>query len=430
MSEIPAQEQEYRKQIHVVGGGTIEPVREHLALVARAYGGTARRLGQLCTEQFPQMDVNVHLTRMADPRSMIETSEDLRRLAYELTADVDTKVVFWNPAVVDFQGQVGDVPSAMHAERLSSSEEQLMKLSPADKIVDIFRTVPVDGAKKPRKDIVMVGFKTTTGASPEEQFSRGLRLMKNASLNLVLANDTKTRNNMIILAHEAPDLETTDRELALRSLVELAYYRAHLTFPNSLVRDGQPVPWESDEVFPTLRAVVDYCREQGAYKAFDGKTAGHFAAKIDSQTFLTSIRKSNFNELDKVGLVRVETEGSDDHVIAYGAKPSVGGQSQRSVFEQHPEADCIVHFHCPPKPGAQVNTVSQREYECGSYECGENTARGLMPVEDGEIKVVYLDNHGPNIVFHHSVDPQKIINFIAANFDLSQKTGGYIPASA
>lgn len=421
-------ENQYQKQIHIVGGGTIEPVREHLALAARAYGGTAKRLGALCREQFPEMGVNVHLTRMADPRSMIETSTDLRRLAYELTADLDTKIVFWNPAVADFQGQVGDVPSSMHAERLRSSEGHTMQLTPTDKIVDIFRTVRVDGMEKPRKDIHAVGFKTTTGATPEEQYSRGLALMKNASLNLVLANDTITRHNMVITPEEAVYHETNDRDLALRGLVEMAFYRSQLSFTESTVIDGQPVRWESEEVFPALRAVVDYCRKHGAYKPFQGKTVGHFAAKIAPGVFLTSVRKSNFNELDRVGLVRVETDG-DDHVLAYGAKPSVGGQSQRYVFEQHPEADCIVHFHCPPKPGAEVNTVSQREYECGSHQCGENTSRGLMPVGDGKIKIVYLDNHGPNIVFHHSVDPQEVIDFIDKNFDLSQKTGGYIPVA-
>lgn len=428
MSEIPAQEQEYRKQIHIVGGGTIEPVREHLALAARAYGSTARRLGYLCRTELPELDTNVHLTRMADPRSMIETSEDLHRLAHEITADLTTKVVIWNPAVADFRGQVGDVTSGIHAERLRSTDEQTMKLTPNKKIIGTFRTVPVNGMQKPRKDIVAVGFKTTAGAEPIEQYSRGLKLMKDASLNIVVANDTRTRNNMIILPHEVVDTETTDRDLVLRSLVELISTRINLTFTESTVIDGQPIPWESDEVFPALRTVVDYCRQKGAYKPFQGKTAGHFAAKIGHHTFLTSIRKSNFNDLEKVGLVRVETDG-DDHVLAYGARPSVGGQSQRSVFDEHPEADCIVHFHCPPKPGAQVHTVSQREYECGSHQCGENTSRGLRSVGDGKIKVVYLDNHGPNLVFHHSIDPQEVINFIKDNFDLSQKTGGYIPQS-
>ena len=36
-----------------------------------------------------------------------------------------------------------------------------------------------------------------------------------------------------------------------------------------------------------------------------------------------------------------------------------------------------------------------------------------------------LDNHGPNITFHHSIDPQEVIDFIGRNFALTEKTGGY-----
>ena len=62
-------------------------------------------------------------------------------------------------------------------------------------------------------------------------------------------------------------------------------------------------------------------------------------------------------------------------------------------------------------------------FECGSHECGQNTSDGLRPVGNG-IECVYLDNHGPNIVFHRSTDPQKVIDFIDQNFDLSQSTDG------
>lgn len=40
-----------------------------------------------------------------------------------------------------------------------------------------------------------------------------------------------------------------------------------------------------------------------------------------------------------------------------------------------------------------------------------------------------LDQHGPNVVFNSSTDPRKVIDFIERNFDLSAKTGGYIPKS-
>jgi hypothetical protein len=145
--------------------------------------------------------------------------------------------------------------------------------------------------------------------------------------------------------------------------------------------------------------------------------------KIADDKFLTSRRKTNFNNLNSTGLVEVKTDGPDK-VVAIGSKPSVGGQSQRIVFEQNPERDCIVHFHCPTKPGSNVPVVSQREFECGSHECGQNTADGLAMLEDG-IEVVYLDNHGPNIVFNHNIDPNRVIKFIDDNFDLTQKTGGY-----
>ena len=142
--------------------------------------------------------------------------------------------------------------------------------------------------------------------------------------------------------------------------------------------------------------------------------------KISEKEFLTSIRKSNFNDLAKNGLVRVITD-TEDTVIAYGAKPSVGGQSQRIIFSEHNDYDCIVHFHCPIKEGSDVPVISQREYECGSHECGQNTSNGLKKFDN--LSAVMLDNHGPNIVFHHSINPEEVIAFIQKNFDLSGEHG-------
>jgi hypothetical protein len=253
-----------------------------------------------------------------------------------------------------------------------------------------------------------------------------LRLLKSTSANLVLANDTKTRLNMVITPEEASYHETTDREVALRGLVEMAYLRSHLTFTRSTIVAGEPVAWESELVPASLRTVVDHCIARGAYKRFRGVTAGHFAVKIGPTSFLTSRRKTDFNDMKNVGLVKVETDGPDN-VIAYGSRPSVGGQSQRILFGDHPEYDCVVHFHCPIKEGSPVPAVSQREFECGSHECGKNTSRGLRRF--GNLEAVYLDQHGPNIVFHHSVDPVEVIRFIEANFNLEGKTGGYMIAN-
>jgi hypothetical protein len=420
------------KTVHVIGGGTVSHVRTHLALCAPAYGQTARRLAALCLEHDTTMDVELHLTKMADPSSTLETHADVRELTKRITADPRTKIIFFNPAIVDFDGTVEGEPSGKKAARLRTSDadgkpnEFLLKLTPAAKILRLIRIggeLPDDPA--PRKDVFLVSFKATAGATPEEQYKLGLKALKTSSSNLVLANDVITRNNMIIVPEEAVYHETTDREAALKGLVEMAYLRSHLTFTRSTVIDGQPVPWSSDLVPGSLRTVIDWCISQGAYKQFLGVTAGHFAVKLDDTTFLTSRRKTDFNALKKVGLVKVKTDGPDS-VIAYGSKPSVGGQSQRIVFADHPGADCIVHFHCPLKVGSAVPTVSQRGFECGSHECGRNTSRGLKRF--GNLLAVYLDQHGPNIVFPRTIDPAEVIAFLGANFDLREKTGGYAVA--
>ena len=143
------------------------------------------------------------------------------------------------------------------------------------------------------KDIFAVAFKTTSGATPEEQYIAGLNLLKEASVNLVLANDVKTRLNMVITPEEARYHETTDREAALMGLIEMTLLRSHLTFTRSTVVAGEAVPWDSELVPEALRTVVDHCISAGAYKPFRGATVGHFACKVNDHTFLTSIRNSH-----------------------------------------------------------------------------------------------------------------------------------------
>lgn len=279
-----------------------------------------------------------------------------------------------------------------------------------------------DAAKirRTRKDIFLVGWIHTPESTEYAQYEAGLSFCKKNSCNLVIVQSQN--RNMVVSPEEARYHISADLHETLQGAVEMAYRRSHLTFTRSTVVAGQAVPWTSDLVPANLRAVVDYCIRKNAYKPFNGATAGHFAVKINDHTFLTSIRKTNFNKLNEVGLVKVVTDGPDN-VIAYGFKPSVGGQSQRIVFSDHPDTDCIVHFHCPKKDESPVPTVSQREFECGSHECGRNTSQGLKRF--GNLWAVFLDRHGPNIVFSKDTDPQEVIQFIEANFDLSQKTGGY-----
>lgn len=417
------------KEIHVIGGGTISHVRNHLALTAPAYGGTARQLGRMFYD-YASLDYSLvtHLTKMANSgMSELETNEDVSKLVDTLIANPNVKIIIFNVALVDFDGAItrmatqgwADVPtpSGKYEERLYTADgERKLRLRPTSKLISKIR--------KERKDIFLVGFKTTCGATEDDQFLHGLHLLKSSSCNLVLANDTKTRINMIITPEQARYSVTTDREAALKELVSMTLARSKGTFTRSTVVEGDSIPWNNLTVPASLKKVVDYCIAGGAYKPFNGATVGHFAykniwSKQGDEGFITSKRKVDFNKLSEVGMVHCRST-SDKEVIAYGAKPSVGGQSQRIVFKDHPEMDCIVHFHCPPKT-KDLSVRSQKEFECGSHECGKNTSNGLREDEPG-IKCVYLDKHGPNIVFNRNIDPQKVINFIEKNFDLSQST--------
>lgn len=439
---------EHTKTIYVLGGGTFNHVRSHLALAAPAFGGTARQIyddlmwraiWDLPTGWKPQLE----LTKMADHTSKLITNADVANYVDKIIADPMAKIVFFNVALCDFTGSIDGVEGAKYAERLKSREgSKSIDLEMSDKLVGKIR--------KHRKDIFLVAFKTTADATEGEQYLAGLNLLKANSCNLVLANDVVTRKNMIIVPEEARYCVTDNREQVIRELVTMAICRAKLHFTRSIVVPGETVDWNGPQVPPALREVVNHCIKEGAYKPFRGSTAGHFAYKVDERTFITSKRKTNYNNLDEVGLVKVVSDGPDS-VIAYGAKPSVGGQSQRIVFAEHEDVDCIVHFHSPLKNtftsrsrystchstytdlmtssppffDSHVPKRPQQMLECGSHECGKNTSDGLQLMEPG-IKAVFLEEHGPNIVFNRNVDPKRVIAFIDRHFDLSQKTGGLV----
>lgn len=383
------------KEVHIIGGRTEET---DWGWSGDDWQGTtheeiARKIAQVAGEQIDTMDIKLHLTDPSGGSEGIRTDKDILELSHQLVGSFATKLVFYS-----VYGPNVFLPLwGLRNGKLNGN-----------------------GA---RKDIFVSDVSVTGGFTPQMQFENTLAGIKEASCNLGLAYDVGSQRGMIVGPEESAYDESDDLDSLVNSLVDMAELRSHLTFTRSTVIDGEPVDWNSSLVYPSLREVVDYAIKNDAYKPFMGKTAGHFAAKIGPNEFLTSRRKTDFRDLARDGLVRVVTDGPDN-VIAYGSKPSVGGQSQRIVFDEHEGENCIVHFHCPIKPGSNVPVVSQREFECGSHECGQNTSRGLEVVDDG-IKAVYLDNHGPNIVFNDEKDPRHVQQFMSDNFDLSKKTGGY-----
>ncbi len=258
------------KNIHIFGGGTFSHVRNHLALAMPAFGSTAKELGKLCKKRFTDLDVHLHLTKMADSASSLITNEDVASELNKLKEDFNTKIIFLNAGLCDYEGSIAKQTghddltiSGKYEARLESNKgERVMHIFPKEKILKQIR----DG----RKDIFLVAFKTTCGATEQEQYLAGLNLLKKNSCNLVLANDTKTRVNMIITPEEAKYHVTTDREEALTQLVDMTFYRSHLSFTRATVVDGTPIDWNSELVYSSLRNVVNHCIDSGAYKIVEG----------------------------------------------------------------------------------------------------------------------------------------------------------------
>ena len=173
--------------IHIFGGGTVQHVRNHMALCAPAYGKTARKL---FAELGPEL-AKLHLTTMADYTSPMETNEDVEKRLREVLADPATRGVVFNVALCDYAGQIGDIPSGKYAKRLSSREgEQAMRLAPTPKLLQMVKNL--------RPDVHLVGFKTTAGAEQLEQHRLSLRQIEETGANVVFANDTVTRHNLLV----------------------------------------------------------------------------------------------------------------------------------------------------------------------------------------------------------------------------------------
>jgi len=326
----------------------------------------------------------------------IATPETVHGLVARLIADPDEQTIFFLP---DFQTLDG-IQAIKEVRSIIRSE---------------------------RKDLFLVLASPTSGVSPEEQYFTALEIMKSNHANLALAYDDKTGLNMVVVPEEAYYGQTADRSETLNWLIKIALARAGETFTRSNVIAAPPVSWMAPEVSENFRQVVDHLVAHGAYKKFRGKTAGHFAIRgMQQGEFLTSRRNHDFNRLSDIGLVRVFAQGRDE-VVAHGSKPSVGGQSQRIIFDQHPELSNIVHFHSPLRPDARdvIPVQEQWPFECGSHQCGQNTANGLREVRPG-IYAVMLENHGPNIVFGNDIPANQVIDLINCNFNLTAKTG-YVP---
>lgn len=397
-------------------------MRPHLSLSSVAYGRTARRLKDLCAPVWGEDNVHLHLTRMANSGTGdLETNEDVRRLLVRIVADPDVKVLFLPVSLVDFTAKVlakGSVPTdsgKLEPMLRSGDGRHIASLDPSEKIIP--------GVRHYRKDLYLIGFRTTAGASEDEQFVAGYRFLRSASCNLVMTNDMHTRINMIVAPEQVRYHTSLDKDEVLERLTTMVSSRSRLTFTRTTTPVGPDVPWASEVVPEALRAVLEHCVSRGAYKAVLDTTPGYVSVREGDRSILTTARWADVRKIDEEGLTRCEF-GEDRAVTAYGRKPSFEIQDQISVFRDHEGVDCVIHFHCPLRPD-RPDSIPVREqwpFECGSHESGANVSSGMKRF--GESTAVMLRGHGPTVAFSKDADPGKVVSFIERNFDLLGRTDG------
>ena len=347
-------------------------------------------------------------------RAQLETKDEMLRIYMRATAAKDTigtQLGWQNNQQITNAGEIAAV-----ARFKTENGNITLELTPTEKVIKKIRLQ--------RPDIFLVGFKTTTNETIEGQFLSALKMMKSTKCNLVLANDTVNRRNIIITPEESYYGETTNRENVLNELVEILTSRQNATYnrTNFILGDNYPITKLSN----TFQTVVKFLIDNGGFLENNGNgfTPGHFCQKISDNSFVSSQRKANHNLVFENGMSLVEVSEDDKFTVTGTLKASVGARSQWLLLNDNKDYDCIIHTHNPAKLGHVLPITPQKPFQCGSLECGLNTLNHLRTYQNGSydyLKAVYLEKHGANILFKSTTDPNTIIDFIKNNLDLGIK---------
>jgi hypothetical protein len=430
------------KKFYIIAGGTMVYIAPHFSLCAPAYGTIGKQI-LAGVDPGPDTQVIRLFTTMADQNLLsparevlskagvdrLETNEDLTKVIRYLVSQKDTRCIVMAAAVCDFEPEAlsgkRDTFFGKDSPRLSSKEKYTLMLRPAEKILSMIRMI--------RKDIFLAAFKTTAGLTPEETYEHGLKLLKRSSANLVFANDIRSHHNVVITPEEFP-YHASSREEAVKTFSEMIAARTKLHFVRTKVVDGlriDPQFLANENAIPSnFLPVLRHLIAARAYKPFLGKTSGHFGCKVWGKEFktITSCRKEDHNQVLRVGMAKI-LDVTDKYITAMGGRPSVGEHTQQAIYKTlGDKVHSIVHFHSPLRVSNVLPSAPQKHFECGSVECGNNTASSMKEIQPG-IFCSYLEGHGPNIAFHKDVDSDKVVKFINDHFIVSDKTGGALNES-
>ena len=202
--------------IHVFGGGTSFYVRPNLVLSAPSRGTTARQIARILEKKGEKF--RLHLTRMAGGGAALDTNKDVESRLSKVVSFPDTKLVFLSTALCAWEGSIrtlqGGLPVGKQHPPIPTNKGSVnLLLNPAENLAKKIREI--------RKDLILVGFRSTSGASLAEQRKASMDSLR--CYDIVLCNDYITQQNLIVA--EGRELYgTKDRQNALKGLIEASLF--------------------------------------------------------------------------------------------------------------------------------------------------------------------------------------------------------------
>jgi len=170
-------------RVLVVTGATVEPIDDIRIVTNRSTGGTGIELAKVAYEHGAELELWLGRHETPVPpwlaHKSFATTADLAAMAEKVDADI----CIVPAAVADF------TPANKQKGKIPSREGGLtLDLQPTPKILERFRK----GTRK-----ALVGFKAESGVTSAELKARAMGLLKEADLDLVVANDiSKVRGDM------------------------------------------------------------------------------------------------------------------------------------------------------------------------------------------------------------------------------------------
>ena len=225
---------ENQNLVVIFGGGTVQWFANHLALSVPHFGGTARSIYSKCKTVWPQVDLELCLTKMArDSTDMtnfnlydeewVETNKDVEKAVEFYLNKPETTAIFFSVEVLDYHvaplEKLTKEEMNKHGIRFQTrvDSEIELKLVAAEKLIKVI--------KKKRSDVFLVGFKQSSGFSESEQIAGARCLIDDSLCDLVLSNDSKTRCNIVV--EKDSHYVASSREEALTNLVNITKSRCN-----------------------------------------------------------------------------------------------------------------------------------------------------------------------------------------------------------